>query len=87
LDQESYQLFVPIGEQVESLFTEDNLELAANQLPENSCAVVFLWDNLWMDNIRRAIKSSSGVLAEGGLIPADVVERFKQELAQENAAK
>ena len=40
-----------------------------------------------MDNIRRAIKSAGGILAEGGLIPADVVEQFKKEYAEERTAK
>ena len=87
LDPGSYKLFVPIGEYVTSLFTEDDLEWAAKQLPNNSSAAVFLWENLWMDNIRRAIKSSGGILAEGGLIPADVVAQFKKEYAQERAAE
>ena len=74
LDDESYKMFVPLGERVASLFTEDDLEWAANQLPANSSAALFLWENLWQDNIRRAIKASGGTLVQSGLIPADVVE-------------
>jgi hypothetical protein len=83
LDEASYKLFVPIGEHVSSLFTEEDLEWAAKQLPVNSSAALFLWENLWKDNIRRAIKASGGILAESGIIPADAVEQFKQELAAE----
>jgi hypothetical protein len=83
LDEASYKQFVPIGEHVSSLFTETDLELAANKLPPNSSAVLFLWENLWKDNIRRAVKASGGILAESGLITADAVEEFKQELAAE----
>jgi hypothetical protein len=36
LDPESYAMFVPIGEHVSSLFTNGDLERAANMLPENS---------------------------------------------------
>ena len=74
LDDASYKMFVPLGEHVTSLFTEDDLEWAANQLPANSSAALFLWENLWQDNVRRAIKASGGVLVQSGLIPADVVE-------------
>ena len=77
LDEASYKMFVPIGEHISSLFTEDDLEWAAKQLPANSSAALFLWENLWKDNIRRAIKASGGVLAETGLIMADAVEQFK----------
>jgi hypothetical protein len=83
LDEASYKLFVPIGEHVSSLFTEEDLEWAANKLPVNSSAALFLWENLWKDNIRRAIKASGGILAESGIITADAVEQFKQELAAE----
>ena len=86
LDEESYRLFVPIGKHVSSLFTEDDLEWAANQFPANSSAILFLWENLWADNLRKAIKASGGVLSSGGIIPADVVEKCKQDLAEESAS-
>jgi len=83
LDTESYQLFVPLGKQIESLFTEDDLNWAANQMPENSSAALFLWEDLWMDNIRKAILGSGGILAERGQIPDDVIEQFKNRIAAE----
>jgi hypothetical protein len=83
LDEASYKMFVPIGEHVSSLFTEDDLERAAKQLPANNSAALFLWENLWKDNIRRAIQASGGILAENGIITAEAVELFKQELAAE----
>jgi len=81
LDAESYQLFVPLGKQIESLFTEDDLTWAAEQMPENSSAALFLWENLWMDNIRKAVIASGGILAERGQIPDEVVEQFKNRIA------
>ena len=85
LDAESYQLFVPLGKQIESLFTEDDLTWAADQMPENSSAALFLWENLWMDNIRNAIISSGGILAQRGQIPDDVIEQFKNRIAAEQS--
>ena len=81
LDDESYRLFVPLGKQIESLFTEDDLTWAASQMPENSSAALFLWENLWMGNIRDAIVNSGGILAERGQIPEDVIEQFKNRIA------
>ena len=83
LDAESYQLFVPLGEQVASLFSEEDLELAASRLPNNSAAALFLWENLWVENIRKAITASGGVLVERGQIPAEVVEQVRQDFAAE----
>ena len=81
LDDESYRLFVPLGKQIESLFTEDDLTWAASQMPENSSAALFLWENLWMGNIRNAISNSGGILAQRGQIPDDVIEQFKNRIA------
>ena len=81
LDDAIYKLFVPIGEHVSSLFTEGDLEWAASQLPVNCSAVLYLWENLWSDNIRRAVIASDGRLIDRGLITAEVVEQFKKEWA------
>jgi hypothetical protein len=83
LEDEAYRLFVPLSNQIQSLFTEDDLTWAANQMPENTSAALFLWENLWMGNIRNAIKNSGGILAERGQIPGDVIEEFKNRLAAE----
>ena len=81
LDDKSYRLFVLLGKQIESLFTEDDLTWAADQMPENSSAALFLWENLWIGNIRNAIINSGGILAQRGQIPDDVIEQFKNRIA------
>ena len=83
LDPETYEMFVPMGEHVSSLFTNDDLEIAASKLPKNSAAVLFLWENLWVANLRKAIVDAGGELVERGQIAPEVVEQFEQELAAE----
>ena len=83
LDDESYALFVPFGKQFKSLFTEDDLTWAASRLPENSSAALFLWENIWMDSIRKAMIDSNAILEERGQIPDAVVEQVKNEMAAE----
>ena len=83
LEPEMYEMFVPIGEHVSSLFTTDDLEIAASKLPKNSAAFLFLWENLWIANLRHAIVDAGGELVERAQIAPDVVEQFKQELAAE----
>ena len=83
LDEESYKMFVPLGEHVDSLFSEEDLEHAASILPNNSSAALFLWENLWIENVRKAILDSGGVLLERGQIPAEVVEQARQEITAE----
>jgi hypothetical protein len=83
LDPESYELFVPIGEHISSLFTTDDLEIAASRLPVNSAAMLILWENLWVANLRQAILDAGGQLVERTQIAPEVVKQFEQELAEE----
>ena len=73
-------MFVPLGEHITGLFTEEDLSFEADRLPANSSAVLVLWENLWMGNVRKAIDAARGVLVDRGQISADVVEQVKQEL-------
>jgi hypothetical protein len=75
LEEEMYRLFNPLGEHVDSIFTEEDLAWAADQLPENSSAALFLWENVWMNNIRKAILASGGRLIETGRISAEAIEQ------------
>ena len=81
LDPEAYEMFVPVGEHVSSLFTNDDLEIAASRLPVNSAAMLILWENLWTANLRQAIADAGGQLVERAQIAPEVVEQFVQELA------
>jgi hypothetical protein len=83
LDPESYELFVPMGEHVSSLFTNDDLEIAAGKLAPNSAAMLLLWENLWVAGLRKAIGDAGGELVERAQIAPEVVDQFKQELVAE----
>jgi hypothetical protein len=85
LEPEAYEMFVPMGEHVSSLFTNDDLEIAASKLPNGSAAALFLWENLWLANLRQALVDAGGVLVERMQIAPEVVEQFEQALAAENA--
>lgn len=83
LDPELYELFVPMGEHVSSLFTNGDLELAAGKLANNSAALLILWENLWVASLRKAIVDTGGELVERGQIATEVVKEFEQALASE----
>ena len=83
LEPEAYEMFVPMGEYVSSLFTENDLEIAASKLPVNSAALLLLWENLWVANLRQAIVDAGGQLVERKQIAPEVVEQFVQALAAE----
>lgn len=83
LDPESYAMFVPMGEHVSSLFTNDDLEIAARRLPNNAAAMLILWENLWVANLRQAVVDAGGELVERVQIAPEVVEEFVQALTAE----
>ena len=87
LDEESYRMFVPIGKHVQSLFTEDDLQIAAGKLRKNSAALLLLWENLWTANLRKAILDAGGQLLDRRQIDPEVVRQFKKELAAEKRKK
>jgi hypothetical protein len=83
LDPEAYEMFVPMGENVSSLFTNDDLEIAASKLPSGSAALLILWENLWVANLRQAVVDAGGQLIDRAQIAPEVVEEFVQALATE----
>ena len=83
LDPESYEMFVPIGEHVSSLFTNDDLQIAAGKLPEGSAAMLILWENLWVAGIGKAIQDAGGQLVERAQIAPEVLKEFEEGLAAE----
>ena len=81
LDPELYAMFVPMGEHVSSLFTNDDLEIAARKLPNNSAALLILWENLWVANLRRAVADTGGRLVDRAQIAPEIVEEFVQSMS------
>lgn len=87
LDPEGYKMFVPMGKHVASLFTNDDLEIAAGKLRKNSAALLLLWENLWTANLRKAILDANGKLVERAQIAPEIVAKFKKDLAAEERKK
>ena len=83
LEPELYEMFVPMGEHVSSLFTNDDLQIAANKLPNGAAAMLILWENLWVADLRQAVVDTGGELIERAQITPEVVEEFVQALEAE----
>jgi len=69
LGRQAYEQFVPLGEYVNSFFSQEDLDLAASKLPNNSAAALFLWENLWARNISNAIGASGACWLSAGRFP------------------
>ncbi len=83
LEPELYEMFVPMGEHVSSLFTNDDLEIAANKLPNGAAAMLILWENLWVADLRQAILETGGELIDRAQITHEIVEEFVEALEAE----
>lgn len=83
LEPDAYAMFVPLGEHISSLFTSGDLERAASRLPNNSAAMLILWENLWVAGLRKAMVDAGGELVERVQIAPDVLDAFEQGLAVE----
>lgn len=87
LDPKSYKEFVPLGKHVQSLFTKEDLQIEASKLRKNTSALLILWENVWTENLRKAVAAAGGALVERGQIPPDVVKQIKQGLAADKRKK
>ena len=87
LDPKSYKEFVPLGKHVQSLFTEEDLQVEAGKLRKNTAAMLILWENVWLDNIRKAVAEAGGTVVERGQVPPDVVKQVKKGLAADKRKK
>ena len=72
-----------MGEHVASLFTTDDLEIAARKLPNSSAALLILWENLWVAGLRKAVVDAGGELVDRAQIVPEVVEEFVQGMSAE----
>ena len=83
LEPELYEMFVPMGEHVSSLFTNDDLQIAADKLPNGAAAMLILWENLWVADLRQAVLDTGGELIDRAQIAPEIVEEFVQTLEVE----
>ena len=56
------------------LISEEDIELAAEDLDPNSSAVFLLWEDLWAAPFAEAIRAADGIIVAGGRIPHEVVQ-------------
>ncbi|MET7478418.1 DUF6325 family protein [Streptomyces sp. NPDC005648] len=80
LDPMESSVFDDIEGEVGGLFSQEDLELIAEELVPDSSAAVLLWEDTWAAGISGAVRRAGGRLVAHERIPADVVER-----AYENA--
>ena len=66
-----------------SLLNDEDMEIAAEALPADSSAALFVFEYLWAERLGKAIRDAEGELLAAELIPAKVVEAAFDSLAEE----
>ena len=84
LDPEVREGFEKLGATSGSLFSEEDLMAAAEELEPNSSAALLVWENLWAKPMADAIRAAGGELYDYDRVPHEVVTAAR-EWAKANA--
>jgi hypothetical protein len=66
--------FDAVDGEVNDLFNQEDIALAAEKLQPNSSAALLVYENVWSTTLRNAIVNAHGRLVDSGRIPAAVIE-------------
>ncbi|MGW6395198.1 DUF6325 family protein [Streptomyces sp. NPDC055103] len=81
LDPTEASVFDDIEGEVGGLFSQEDLDLIAEELVPDSSAAILLWEDTWAAGITGAIRRAGGELLAHERIPAEAVERAYQDAA------
>jgi Family of unknown function (DUF6325) len=83
LSEEELQPFSGFAEDFLGLFTAQDVEKLAGEIPPNTSAVVVLLEHTWTIGLTEAVRKAGGVLFTGGLVAPETLEQVSAELAKE----
>ena len=78
-DEQKAQLG-PLASDLMSLFSPEDMQQAAANIPNNSAAGMLLFEHTWAIGLKEAIKHAGGIAAFGGLVPPEVAQELEQEV-------
>ncbi|MER7753737.1 DUF6325 family protein [Kitasatospora sp. NPDC097643] len=73
LDPEEASLFLEVDGEVGGLFSDEDLDLIAQELVPNSSAALLAWENTWAAPMVQAVAGAGGLVVAHERIPAPVV--------------
>ncbi|HEY7832106.1 MAG TPA: DUF6325 family protein [Ktedonobacterales bacterium] len=86
LSGEEAKPYGPLAGELLGLFTQEDIETIASELPNQSSDAIVLFENTWAVGLRDAIARANGVLLDQRLIAPSDVEALAQELAASYAS-
>jgi uncharacterized membrane protein len=72
LSEEIREEFAGFSEEVEGLFTAEDIATLTEELPPNNSALIVLFENTWAIKIKEALINAKGVLITQGRIPQEL---------------
>jgi hypothetical protein len=78
--------FEPLVRDAIGLFTPDDLALFAEGIPDDSAALVLLFEHRWMERVKSAMAEAGRTLLSRAMIDPETVEALAQELDAELVA-
>ncbi len=80
-----FAAFEPLIKDAIALFTPEDLALFAQGIPNDTAALVLLFEHRWMERIKGAMADAGGVLLSRAMIDPETVEALSQDLEAELA--
>jgi hypothetical protein len=62
------------------LLAPEDIEQAAQSMPNNSSAALVLFEHTWAIGLKEAIRNAGGIALSGGLVAPDVLQMVEEEL-------
>ena len=73
--------FAPLLGDLMGLLTEDDIAAIAADLPDNTTALVMLFEHRWAEHIKDAIAGAGGFLVSRTTVPPEILEQVNAELS------
>jgi hypothetical protein len=79
-DDPMFAGFAGLLEDRMALFTPEDLETIARELPENTGGLILLFEHRWAEGIKEAMARAGGFLVTRSVVPPEVLEEVQAEL-------
>jgi uncharacterized membrane protein len=80
-----FAAFEPLIKDAIALFSPEDLALFGQGIPNDTAALVLLFEHRWMERIKEAMADAGGVLLSRAMIDPETVEALSQDLEAELA--
>ena len=81
LSDEELAAYDGIAGDLMGLFTAEDIERLAEEIPPGTSAVVVLLEHTWATGLTEAVRRAGGMLLTGGLVTPDALTQVSAELA------